>query len=59
MPDRSRTPDKHQPIELTTDFLGESRHEFVANRRASFGKKGGALSVHPTGSQRNKLCTPR
>jgi len=30
MLDRSRTPDKHQPIELTTDFLGEDRHEFVA-----------------------------
>jgi hypothetical protein len=30
MPDESRTPDKQQPIELTTDFLGEDRHEFVA-----------------------------
>jgi DUF2934 family protein len=31
MPDESRTPAKQQPLELTTDFLGESRHEFVAN----------------------------
>ena len=30
MPDGSRTPDEQQPIELTTDFLGEDRHEFVA-----------------------------
>ncbi len=30
MPDESRPPDKQQPIELTTDFLGEDRHEFVA-----------------------------
>ena len=30
MPTRLQTPDKQQPLELTTDFLGESRHEFVA-----------------------------
>ena len=30
MPEESRPLDKHQLIELTTDFLGESRHEFVA-----------------------------
>jgi hypothetical protein len=30
MPNESRTPDKQQPLELTTDFPGESRHEFVA-----------------------------
>jgi hypothetical protein len=30
MPDGSRPPDEQQPIELTTDFLGEDRHEFVA-----------------------------
>jgi DUF2934 family protein len=30
MPDGSRPPEKQQPIELTTDFLGEDRHEFVA-----------------------------
>lgn len=30
MPDESRPADKQQPLELTTDFLGESRHEFVA-----------------------------
>lgn len=28
-PDESRSPDK-EPVELTTDFLGEDRHEFVA-----------------------------
>jgi len=30
MPNESRTSDKQQPLELTTDFPGESRHEFVA-----------------------------
>jgi hypothetical protein len=30
MPDESRPSAKQQPVELATDFLGESRHEFVA-----------------------------
>jgi len=30
MPDESRPPDQQRPVELTTDFLGENRHEFVA-----------------------------
>ena len=30
MPVEFRPPHKQQPVELTTDFLGESRHEFVA-----------------------------
>ncbi len=30
MPDESRPPNNQQLIELTTDFLGEDRHEFVA-----------------------------
>ncbi len=30
MPAKLRSPDKQQPLELTTDFLGEDRHEFVA-----------------------------
>ena len=30
MPDGLQSPDKQQPMELTTDFLGEDRHEFVA-----------------------------
>lgn len=30
MPDESQTPDNREPIKLTTDFLGENRHEFVA-----------------------------
>jgi hypothetical protein len=29
MPARLQSPNKQQPLELTTDFLGESRHEFV------------------------------
>ena len=29
MTDKSRTPDKQPPLELTTDFLGESHHEFI------------------------------
>ena len=27
--DRFEEPNKEQPMELTTDFLGESRHEFM------------------------------
>ena len=30
MPNGLRLPDKQKPIELTTDFLAEDRHEFVA-----------------------------
>ena len=30
MPDKLQSADKLQPIKLTTDFLGEDRHEFVA-----------------------------
>ena len=30
MLDELKSPDKQQPMELTTDFLGEDRHEFVA-----------------------------
>jgi Protein of unknown function (DUF2934) len=30
MPGQSRPPDQQPPLELSTDFLGESRHEFVA-----------------------------
>ncbi len=30
MSDESRLPNKQQPMELATDFLGEDRHEFVA-----------------------------
>ena len=30
MLDKLKSTDNQQPIELTTDFLGEDRHEFVA-----------------------------
>jgi hypothetical protein len=30
MLDKPKSPDKHRPIDLATDFLGEDRHEFVA-----------------------------
>jgi hypothetical protein len=30
MPDKLKSPDKQQPLELMSDFLGEDRHEFVA-----------------------------
>lgn len=30
MPDKLESPDRQQPTELTPDFLGENRHEFVA-----------------------------
>ena len=29
MPDESRPPNAQQPLKLTTDFLGEDRHEFI------------------------------
>ena len=30
MRNKLKSPTKQQPVELTTDFLGENRHEFVA-----------------------------
>lgn len=30
MPDKIKSLDRRQPVELATDFLGEDRHEFVA-----------------------------
>lgn len=30
MLDKPRSPDKQPPVELTTDFLGENRHELIA-----------------------------
>ncbi len=30
MLDKLKSPEKQQPMQLTTDFLGEDRHEFVA-----------------------------
>ena len=30
MPNKIKSGDKQQPLELTPDFLGEGRHEFVA-----------------------------
>jgi len=30
MADKSEQPDKQQPLLLSTDFIGEDRHEFVA-----------------------------
>jgi len=30
MRNKLKSPTKQQPVELTTDFLGEDRHEFVA-----------------------------
>lgn len=30
MPNKIKSPGKQQPMQLTTDFLGEDRHEFVA-----------------------------
>jgi hypothetical protein len=30
MPDELKSPDRHPPLELIPDFLGEDRHEFVS-----------------------------
>ena len=36
MPRKPKSADKQQPVELTTDFLGEDRHEFVAKQAYQF-----------------------
>ena len=41
MPDKLRSPDKPQPLELATDFLGEDRHEFVAKMAYKFWEERG------------------
>jgi hypothetical protein len=40
--DKSGQPDKQQPVELTTDFLGEDRHEFVAKLAYQLWEKRGS-----------------
>lgn len=46
MPNESRTANQPQPIKLTTDFLGEDRHEFVAKLAYKLWEARG----HPFGS---------
>ena len=46
MPDKFGAFDKQQPLELTTDFLGEDRHEFVAKVAYKLWEERG----HPFGS---------
>jgi len=41
MPDRFGKLDKQQPLALTTDFLGEDRHEFVAKVAYKFWEERG------------------
>jgi hypothetical protein len=41
MPRKHKSPDKQQSIELTTDFLGEDRHEFVAKLAYKFWEERG------------------
>jgi Protein of unknown function (DUF2934) len=41
MPDKFGEFDKQQPLELTTDFLGEDRHEFVAKVAYKFWEERG------------------
>jgi hypothetical protein len=41
MPDKFGYLDKQQPLELTTDFLGEDRHEFVAKVAYKFWERRG------------------
>ena len=41
MPDKFGELDKQQPLELTTDFLGEDRHEFVAKVAYKFWEERG------------------
>ena len=41
MPDKFGEVDQQQPLELTTDFLGEDRHEFVAKVAYKFWEERG------------------
>ena len=41
MPRNHKSSDKQQPIELTADFLGEDRHEFVAKLAYKFWEERG------------------
>ena len=41
MPDKFGELDKQQPLELTTDFLGQDRHEFVAKVAYKFWEERG------------------
>ena len=41
MPRKHKSADKQQPMELTTDFLGEDRHEFVAKLAYKFWEERG------------------
>ena len=41
MPGKLRSPNKQQALELTTDFLGEDRHEFVAKLAYKFWEERG------------------
>ena len=41
MPRKLKSADKQQPLELTTDFLGEDRHELVARLAHKFWEERG------------------
>ena len=41
MPRKNKSAGKQQPMELTTDFLGEDRHEFVAKLAYKFWEERG------------------
>jgi len=41
MPRKHKSAGKQQPMELTTDFLGEDRHEFVAKLAYKFWEERG------------------
>jgi Protein of unknown function (DUF2934) len=41
MPDKFGEPDRQRPLELTTDFLGEDRHELVAKVAYKFWEERG------------------
>ena len=42
-----KSPDKQRPAELTTDFLGEDRHEFVARLAYKLWEERGRPSGSP------------
>jgi len=46
MPEKPKSLDKQEPLQLATDFLGEDRHEFVAKLAYKLWEERG----HPFGS---------
>jgi DUF2934 family protein len=56
MPNKRKSPDKQQPIELTTDFPGEDRHESVAKLAYKLWEQRGRPFGLPEGFAAERSC---